>query len=68
MKGFMSAREVSYKWGVSERRVHKLCQKGCIPRLERFGRSWVILEDAEKPDAPRFKNKQIETLAGKEVP
>ena len=53
MKGYMSAREASYKWGVSESRVHKLCQAGRIPGLERFGRSWVIPEDAEKPDDPR---------------
>lgn len=49
MKGYMSAREASYKWGVSESRVHKLCQAGRIPGLERFGKSWVIPEDAEKP-------------------
>ena len=53
MKGYMSAREASYKWGVSESRVHKLCQAGRIPGLERFGRSWVIPEDAKKPDDPR---------------
>jgi hypothetical protein len=53
MKGYMSAREASYKWGVSESRVHKLCQAGRIPGLERFGRSWVIPENAEKPDNPR---------------
>lgn len=53
MKGYMSAREASYKWGVSESRVHKLCQAGRIPGLERFGRSWVIPADAEKPDDPR---------------
>ena len=47
MKGYMSAREASYKWGVSESRVHKLCQQGRIPGLERFGRSWV------KPADPR---------------
>lgn len=49
MKGYMSAREASYKWGVSESRVHKLCQQGRVPGLERFGRSWVIPENAEKP-------------------
>lgn len=55
MKGYMSAREASYKWGVSESRVHKLCQQGRIPGLERFGRSWVIPADAEKPADPRTK-------------
>lgn len=54
MKGYMSAREASYKWGVSESRVHKLCQAGRIPGLERFGRSWVIPADTEKPSDPRM--------------
>ena len=54
MKGYMSAREASYKWGVSESRVHKLCQQGRIEGLERFGRSWVIPENAEKPADPRM--------------
>ena len=52
MKGYMSVREASYKWGVSESRVHKLCQAGRIPGLERFGRSWVIPENTEKPTDP----------------
>ena len=66
MKGYMSAREASYKWGVSESRVHKLCQQGRIPGLERFGRSWVIPEDAEKPTDPRLVKKLIGIPAGKE--
>jgi len=55
MKGYMSAREASYKWGISESRVHKLCQAGRIPGLERFGRSWVIPENTEKPRDPRHE-------------
>ena len=56
MKGYMSAREASYKWGVSESRVHKLCQQGRILGLERFGRSWVIPANAVKPADPRIRN------------
>ena len=53
MKGYMSARAASYKWGVSESRVHKLCQQGRVPDLERFGRSWTIPDNAIKPIDPR---------------
>lgn len=53
MKGYMSAREASYKRGVSESRVHKLCQQGRVPDLERFGRSWTIPDNAIKPIDPR---------------
>ena len=58
MDGYMSAREASYKWGVSESRVHKLCQAGRVPGVSRFGRSWVIPADAEKPRDPRKNNRK----------
>ena len=53
MKDYISARETSYKWGISESRVHKLCQAGRVPGVERFGRSWAIPANAEKPKDPR---------------
>lgn len=53
MKGYLSIRETSYKWGVSERRVNQYCSEGRIPGAERFGRSWAIPENAEKPIDPR---------------
>jgi len=53
MKGYLSVREISYKWNVSERWVSKLAQDGRIPGVERFGRSLAIPEDAEKPADPR---------------
>ena len=56
MEGFISAREASYKWGVSERRVHQYCQTGRIPGVTRFGRSWVIPADSDKPTDPRREN------------
>lgn len=59
MKGYMSAREAAYKWGVSESRVHKLCQAGRIPGVERFGRSWAIPADAVKPGDPRQTRKKV---------
>jgi len=55
MKGYLSIREISYKWGVSERRVNQYCTQGRIPGAERFGRSWAIPEDAVKPIDPRKK-------------
>lgn len=57
MKGHMSDREASCKWGASESCAYKLCQQGRIPGLERSGRSWVIPADAEKPQDPRSGRK-----------
>ncbi len=56
MKGYLSIREVSYKWGVSECRVNQYVAQGRIPGVERFGRSWAIPADAVKPTDPRKRN------------
>ena len=55
IKGYISIREASYRWGVSERRVNQHCAEGRIPGASRFGRSWAIPENAEKPSDPRFQ-------------
>ena len=39
IKGSVSIREASYRWGVSERRVNQSCAGGHIPGASRFGRS-----------------------------
>ena len=53
IKGYISIREASYRWGVSERRVNQYCAEGRIPGASRFGRSWAIPENAEKTRAFR---------------
>ena len=53
MKGYLSSRETSYKWNVSERRVNRHMTEGRIPGVERFGKSWAIPKDAQKPTDPR---------------
>ena len=59
MKGYLSIRETSYKWGISERRVNQYVAQGRIPGAERFGRSWAIPDDAVKPTDPRKKTPPI---------
>ena len=65
MKGYLSIRETSYKWGVSERRVNQYVTDGRIPGVERFGRSWAIPADAVKPCDPRQTRKKV--IQGVEV-
>ena len=55
MKGYLSIRKTSYKWGVSECRVNQYVTEVRIPGVERFGRSWAIPEKAKKPTDPRKK-------------
>ena len=62
MKGYLSIRETSYKWGVSERRVNQYAAQGRIPGAERFGRSWAIPDTAEKPEDPRKSKRRGDRL------
>lgn len=52
---FVSVKEIAEKWSISERRVQALCEKGRIEGVLRFGRSWAIPKDAEKPRDARIK-------------
>ena len=51
----MSVKKAAQKWNISERRIQKLCEEGRIADVVRFGRSWVIPKDAEKPADARIK-------------
>ena len=52
---YMSAKEASEKWGISERRIQKLCEENRIEGVIRFSRVWAIPKDAEKPRDGRLK-------------
>ena len=52
---YMSVRETSKIWNVSERWIQKLCEEGRIDGVMRFGRSWMIPKNAKKPSDLRRK-------------
>ena len=52
---YMSAPEAAEKWGISERRVQKLCEGNRIPGVSKLGYMWLIPKDAEKPIDGRTK-------------
>ena len=56
MLEYISAPEAAKKWGISERRVQKLCEEKRIDGAMKFSRIWVIPKDAQKPIDARFKN------------
>ena len=43
----ISAPEAAKKWGISERRVQKLCEENRIPGVAKFSRLWLIPKDAK---------------------
>lgn len=56
---YISAPEVAKMWGISERRVQKLCEENRIPGVTYFSRMWLIPKDAEKPVDGRHTRRKI---------
>ena len=54
---YMSCPEAAMKWGISERRVQRLCEDNRIPGVSKLGNMWLIPKDAVKPADRRRKNR-----------
>jgi hypothetical protein len=52
----ISSKEAAKKWGISERRIQKLCKEDRIPGVISFSKVWDIPKDAEKPVDGRLKS------------
>ena len=53
---FLSTAQASEKWGISSRRIQKLCAENRISGAIRIGNYWAIPNDAEKPKDARIKS------------
>ncbi len=53
---YISVKQASEKWGISDRRVRILCSEGKISGVIREGRSWRIPAEAVKPEDGRYKS------------
>lgn len=53
---YMTIKEASEKWNLSVRRVQTICKEGMIPGSMKFGNSWAIPKDTEKPIDKRVKS------------
>lgn len=49
----LTTSEMAKKWDISRRRVTTLCADGRIEGAILKGNTWLIPENAEKPDDPR---------------
>lgn len=56
---YISVSEAAKKWGISERRVQKLCEESRIQGVAKFSYMWMIPTDAEKPTDTRKKENKI---------
>ena len=55
---FLTVKQASEKWGISDRRIRVLCSEGKISGAYREGRRWKIPVDAKKPADGRYKSKE----------
>ena len=53
---FLSTTQVAEKWGISSRRIQKLCSEDRIPGAIRIGNYWAVPAEAEKPRDERIKS------------
>ena len=56
MEGYVTAQEMAVKWNLTTRRVQKLCEDGLLPGVTKFGTSWALPADLEKPADGRVKS------------
>ena len=62
MFDYMTVQEAAKLWGISVRRVQKLCEENRIPGVSKLGYMWLIPKDAEKPADARFKHTRKKEL------
>lgn len=53
---YISVKQAAEKWGVSDRKVRMLCEKGKIAGAKREGRFWKIPSEAKKPVESLLEN------------
>lgn len=56
MFDYMTVQEAAKLWGLSERRVQKLCKENRIDGTIYLSRIWLIPKVAQKPADARLKN------------
>ena len=55
---YITVGEAAEKWGISSRLVQKYCAEGRIEGVVKFGKSWGIPSNAQKPQDPRSIKQQ----------
>ena len=65
MGKFMTTKEASEKWDISERRINVLCKDGRIPGAYKENKRWFIPANAVKPVDKRRKREPGVAFSGK---
>lgn len=67
MAEYMTTKEASEKWNITERRINVLCKEGRIPGAYKENKRWVIPMNAVKPADKRLKGDAGNSLSEKKV-
>ncbi|MDD4301653.1 MAG: Fic family protein [Sphaerochaeta sp.] len=60
---YINTNTASKRWGISERRVRRLCNEGRIEGAAKMGRNWIIPDHANKPiDARKHLEKHYQGI------
>lgn len=49
IEGYLTVNDLAEKWGIHPRTIQIMCSEGRIEGATKFGRSWAIPADTEKP-------------------
>ena len=60
---YISAQEAANKWGLTVRRVQDLCKNHAIDGAVRWGRGWMIPDDANRPTDRRKKQQEEKVVS-----
>ena len=55
---FLTTTEIAKVWGISSRRIALLCSQGRVDGATMKGKTWLIPENAKKPEDPRRVQKK----------
>lgn len=53
---FLTTKQASLKWNISQRRITKLCEENRIKGAIKTAGIWLMPTDAEKPEDARIKS------------
>ena len=57
---YLTTTEIAQKWGVSQRRASLLCLEGRVEGAVLAGKTWLVPENARKPQDARNKKEAVE--------
>ena len=53
---YLSIKQTAEKWGISGRRIQRLCSENRVPGAMKIGSYWAVPADTVKPKDERIKS------------